>query len=52
MGDVDIAGYGDDNTPYSINKTKKLVIHELEKLSINLFKWFYGNYMKTNSDKS
>ena len=35
MGDVDIAGYGDDITPYSINKNKDLVIHKLEKLSID-----------------
>ena len=52
MGNIDIAGYGDDITPYSVNKTKKLIIHELEKLSTDLFKQFDGNYMKTNSDKS
>ena len=52
MGDVDIAGYEDDITLYSVNKTKELLIHELEKLSIDLFKWFDGNYMKTKSDKS
>ena len=38
MGNIDIAGYVDDITPYSVNKTKKLIIHELEKLSTDLFK--------------
>ena len=52
MCDVDIAGNEDDITPYSVNKTRELLIHELEKLSIDLFKWFDGNYMKTKSDKS
>ena len=33
MCNTDTAGYGDDITPYSVNKTKKLVINELKKLS-------------------
>ena len=48
MCDVDIAGNEDDITPYSVNKTRELLIHELEKLSIDLFKWFDGD----QSDKS
>ena len=49
---VAFASYAGDTTPYSANKTNDLVIREIEHFSEVLFKWFYFNYMKMNSEKS
>ena len=47
-----VARYADDATLYSVNKTKNLVIKEIEHFSEVLFKWFDSNYMKINSGKN
>ena len=48
---VAVASYADDATPYSVNKTKDLVIKEIEHFSEDLFKWFDFNYMKINTTR-
>ena len=50
--DVDIANYADDNTPHSSNKNLNKVLHDLEKISNTLFKWFTDNLLKANPEKS
>ena len=40
---IAVASYADDITPYSVNKTKYLVIKELEHLSEFIFRWFGFN---------
>ena len=47
----DIPSYADDNTIYSRGETTENVILNLEKLSENLFQWFYLNQMKGNPCK-
>ena len=49
---VAFASYAGDTTPYSANKTNDLVIREIKHFSEVIFKWFYFNYMKINSEKS
>ena len=49
---VAVASYADDNTPYTANRTNKLVIKEVEHFSEVLFKWFDFNHTKINSGKS
>ena len=48
--DLDITDYADDNTPHLTNINK--VLHELEKMSDTLFKWFTDNFPKANLEKS
>ena len=50
--DVDIANYADDNTPHSSNINLNKVLHDLEKISDTLFKWFTYNLLKANPEKS
>ena len=50
--DVDIAHYTDDNTPHSSNINLNKVLHDLEKISNTLFKWFTDNLLKANPEKS
>ena len=50
--DVDIANYADDNTPHSIKINLNKVLHDLEKMSNTLFKWFTDNLLKTNPEKT
>ena len=50
--DVDIANYADDNTPHSSNINLNKVLHDLEKISNTLFKWFTDNLLKANPEKS
>ena len=50
--DVDIANYADDNTSYSSNINLNKVLHDLEKISNTLFKWFTDNLLKANPEKS
>ena len=50
--DVDIAKYADDNTPHSSNINLNKVLHDLEKISNTLFKWFTDNLLKPNPEKS
>ena len=49
--DADISSYTDDNIPYvSANKPEE-VIEKLEKVSVNLLKWFKNNVVKVNVEK-
>ena len=41
--DVDIANYADDSTPHSSNINLNKVLHDLEKISNTLLKWFNDN---------
>ena len=50
--DVDIANYANDNTPHSSNINLNKVLHDLEKISNTLFKWFTDNLLKANPEKS
>ena len=50
--DVDIADYADVNTPHSSNINLNKVLHDLEKISNTLFKWFTDNLLKANPEKS
>ena len=49
--DVDIANYAND-TPHSSNINLNKVLHDLEKISDTLFKWFADNLLKANPEKS
>ena len=44
--------YADDKTPHSTNINLNKVLHDLEKMSNILFKWFTDNLLKANSEKS
>ena len=46
MGDIDIANYADDNTPYVTADDIDGVIAFLENASNTLFKWFSDNLLK------
>ena len=50
--DVDIADYAVVNTPHSSNIYLNKVLHDLEKISNTLFKWFTDNLLKANPEKS
>ena len=50
--DVDIAHYTDENTPHSSNINLNKVLHDLEKISNTLLKWFTANLLKANPEKS
>ena len=49
---VDIANYADDDTPHSSNINLNKVLHDLEKISDTLLKWFTDNLLKANLEKS
>ena len=50
--DLDITNYADGNTPHSTNINLNKVLHDLEKKSSILFKWFADNLLKANPEKS
>ena len=47
-----IASYADDTTLYTVKETRVSVINALKTSLQKLFKWFFNNFMKANSDKS
>jgi len=49
--DINIVGYADDNTPYSLGQNEDQVLNEIKSASENLLSWFQDNYMKMNPDK-
>ena len=51
MYETDFSSYADGNTPYILGDSINDVIKWLEDDSVNLFKWFLDNQMKTNRDK-
>ena len=50
--DLDITNYADDNTSHSTNINLNKLLHDLEKMSDTLFKWFTDNFLKANPEKS
>ena len=48
IGNVDIASYTDDNTPYTGANTHEIIIDKLENISSQLFQWFLRKQMKDN----
>ena len=50
MGNIDIASYADDNTPYNTGNSVEEVIQKLENAAKTLFQWFRDNRMKVNPD--
>ena len=52
FSDLDISSYADDNTPHSTNKNVIKVLHDPEKMSNTLFKWFTDNLLEANPQKS
>ena len=51
MENIDIAGYADDDTPYTTGNSMEEVIQKLENAAKTLFQWFSENQMKANPDK-
>ena len=51
IDDINIANYGDDNTPFVSGDTPLNVIKSLEKAAEKLFECFTNNQMKANHDK-
>ena len=51
LRNIDIASYGDDNTPYSVEKSRCDLETKLQKTSVKLFKWFHENGLKSNLEK-
>ena len=49
--DIDIAHFGDDNTPYLSTKNVENIIESLERALVSLFRWFENNLLKGNADK-
>ena len=50
--DLHITNYADRNTPYSTTINLNNVLHDLEKMSNTLLKWFTDNLLKANPEKS
>ena len=51
VGNIDIASYANDNTPYTAGNSMEEVIQILENAAKTLFQWFSDNQMKANPDK-
>ena len=51
LNKIDIANYGDENTPYTSCNDVNGLTKSLEEASKELFKWFHDNLMKGNPDK-
>ena len=51
IGSINIADYGDDNTPLVSGDTPQNFITSLENAAEKLFEWFTNNHMKANHDK-
>ena len=50
-GDIDIANFADENTPYTSAKYIDDAIETLDQASVSLFKWFELKLLKGNADK-
>ena len=48
---INIANYGDDNTPFVSDYTPLNVIRSLENATEKLFEWLTNNHMNTNHGK-
>ena len=48
--DLDITNYADDNIPHSANINLNKVLHDLEKITNTLLKWFNDDLLKANQE--
>ena len=48
---IDIAGYADDNTPYTYSSNIEEVLENLQGALEQLFQWFSANYLVANAGK-
>ena len=51
IGNISIANYEDDNTPFVSGDTPLKVITSLENAAKKHFEWFINNHMEANYDK-
>ena len=50
-GDLDIASYADDNTPYTFSSEPDVALKKLRSYSVKIFEWFHNNRLKSNAGK-
>ena len=51
IGDLDIASYDDDNTPYTFSSDLHAAFKKLRSYTIKIFEWFHNNWLKSNAGK-
>ena len=51
IGDLDIASYADDNTPYTFSSELDVALKKLRSYTIKIFEWFHNNRLKSNAGK-
>ena len=51
IGDLDIASYADDNTPYTFSSELDVALKNLRSHTIKIFEWFHNNLLKSNAGK-
>ena len=51
IGDLDIDGYADDNTPYTFSSELDVSLKKLRRYTIKISEWFHNNRPKSNSGK-
>ena len=51
MGDLDVASYADDNTPYTFSSELDVTLKKLRSYTTKIFEWFHNNRLKPNAGK-
>ena len=51
IGDLDIASYADDNTPYTFSSELDVALKKLRSYTIKIFERFHNNRLKSNAGK-
>ena len=51
IGDLDIAIYAADNTPYTLSSEFEVALKKLKSYTIKNFEWFHNNRLKSNARK-
>ena len=51
IGDLDIASYADDNTPYTFSSELDVALKKFRHYTIKIFEWFNNNRLKSNAGK-
>ena len=51
IGDLDIASYAHDNTPYTFSSELNVTLKKLRSYTIKVFEWFHKNRLKSNAGK-
>ena len=51
IGDLDIASYADDNTPYTFSSELDVALKKLRSYTIKIFEWFHNNRLKSSAGK-